>query len=157
MRSDQTIKCVSVPSFYCTAFSLPRLCTRYRISAQLSREKVQMTRVPSIFKYFGDNQHLENFLQKGEVFFNTLSYFLSCEDLSRRDISEDANVYMPSKGLEISITATNQKLKDQRGLISRVKRPDRIFVFCTSLELSENLFRKFCAAGCDLAPNFYPV
>lgn len=55
---------------------------------------------------------------------------------------------MPPNGLEITIAATNQKLRDHRGLISRLKRPDRVFVFCTSLELSETLFKKFGAAGC---------
>lgn len=91
---------------------------------------------------------MDAFLEKGETFFNTLSYFLSCEDLARRDVTEDANVYMPSNGLEITIVATNQKLRDHRCLISRIKRPDRVFVFCTSLELSETLFKKFGAAGC---------
>ena len=102
----------------------------------------------SIFKYFSQEKYLDTFLEKGEVFFNTLSYFLSCEDSERRDVTEDANVYMPSNGLEITISATNQKLRDHRGLISRLKRPDRVFVFCTSLDLSEILFKKFGAAGC---------
>jgi hypothetical protein len=102
----------------------------------------------SVFKYFCDKSHLEKFLHNGEVFFNTLSYFLSCEDLARIDITEDANVYMPSNGLEITISANNQKLKGHRGLISRVRRPDRVFVFCTSLELSKTLFQKFGADGC---------
>lgn len=102
----------------------------------------------SIFKYFSQKPHLDTFLKNGEVFFNTLSYFLSCEDQARRDVTEDANIYMPASGLDITMTATNQKLKDYRGLISRVKRPDRVFVFCASIELSENLFHKFGAVGC---------
>jgi len=107
----------------------------------------------SVFKYFSQKQHLQEFLEDGVVFFNTLSYFLSCEDLARRDVTEDANVYMPADGLDITITTTNQKLKDSRALVSRVKQPDRVFVFCASIELSENLFHKFGAAGCVEIPD----
>lgn len=85
---------------------------------------------------------------KGEVFFNTLSYFLSCEDLARRDANEGTNIYKPPDGLEVTNVTTNQKFKDHRGLISRIKHPERVFVFCTSLELSDNLFKKFSASGC---------
>lgn len=102
----------------------------------------------SVFKYFGQKQHLESFVSKGEVMFNTLSYFLSCEDEARRDYLEDSNIYRPSNGLQITLTKTQQKLTDPRALISKVKNPHRVFVFCTSTENSDYLYQKFSAEGC---------
>ena len=80
--------------------------------------------------------------------FNPLSYFLSCEDESRRDYLEDSNIYKPSDGLQITLTRTQQKLTDHRALISKVKNPNSVFVFCTSTENSDYLYKKFSAVGC---------
>lgn len=80
--------------------------------------------------------------------FNTLSYFLLCEDEARRDYLEDSNIYRPSDGLQITLTKTQQKLIDPRALISKVKNPHRVFVFCTSTENSDYLYQKFSAKGC---------
>lgn len=102
----------------------------------------------SAFKYFSQKPHLDGFLKNGEVFFNTLSYFLSCEDPTRRDEIEDSNIYKPADGLQITLTDSQQQLVDHRGLISKVKNAHRVFVFCTSLELSEELSQKFCSVGC---------
>lgn len=100
------------------------------------------------FKYFGQKSHLDAFLKNGEVFFNTLSYFLSCEDPTRRDETEDSNIYMPLDGLQITLTKSHQQLVDHRGLFSKIKNGHRVFVFCSSLELNEKLFQKFCSFGC---------
>ncbi len=102
----------------------------------------------STFKYFSQESYLDGFLKNGEVFFNTLSYFLSCKDPARRDETEDSNIYKPADGLQITLTERQQQLVDHRGLISKVKNAHRIFVFCTSLELSEELSKKFCSVGC---------
>jgi hypothetical protein len=102
----------------------------------------------SVFKYFGQKQHLESFARKGEVMFNTLLYFLSCEDEARRDYLEDSNIYRPSNGLQITLTKTQQKLTDPRALISKVKNPHRVFIFCSSTENSDYLYKKFSAVGC---------
>ena len=102
----------------------------------------------SIFKYFSQKQHLDSFLKNGEVLFNTLSYFLSCEDPTRMDELEDSNIYKPTDGLQITLTKSQQQLVDHRGLISKVKNPHRVFVFCASLKLSEKLSSKFCSVGC---------
>lgn len=102
----------------------------------------------SVFKYFGNKQHLESFVNKGEVMFNTLSYFLSCEDQVRRDYLEGSNVYRPPEGLQITLTETRQTLLDTRVFISKINKPHRVFVFCTSTENSDYLYKKFSATGC---------
>lgn len=91
---------------------------------------------------------MDSFLKNGEVFFNTLSYFLSCEDPTRRDEIEDSNVFKPVDGLQITLTDSQQQLIDHRGCISKIRNAHRVFVFCTSLELSEKLFQKFGSIGC---------
>ncbi|MFZ4125414.1 MAG: hypothetical protein ACOYJ2_05015 [Rickettsiales bacterium] len=102
----------------------------------------------SVFKYFSQKPNLDNFLKNGEVFFNTLSYFLSCEDPIRRDEIEDSNVFKPVNGLQITLTDSQQQLVDHRGWISKIPNAHRVFVFCTSLELSEKLSQKFGSVGC---------
>lgn len=102
----------------------------------------------SVFKYFKNEDHLKSFVNRGEVMFNTLASFLICEDESRRDYLEDSNIYRPSDGLQIMLTRTQQKLTDSRALISKVKNPNRVFIFCTSTENNAYLYRKFSAVGC---------
>ncbi|MES2802461.1 MAG: hypothetical protein V4654_08225 [Bdellovibrionota bacterium] len=102
-----------------------------------------------LYRYFGQKNYLESFIEQGEIFFNSLSYFLSCEDESRRDTTEDACIYIPEKGLIThnkttgkSFTLTNQKF------ISQVNRANHIFVFCTSTTFDDQLSKKFQAPGC---------
>ena len=62
-----------------------------------------MTSSPSlIYKYFNNTNFRDRFVNLGEVYFNSLSYFLSCEDASRRDNTENANLYKPADGLQIT-------------------------------------------------------
>lgn len=100
-----------------------------------------------IYKYFHNLDFQKIFLERGEVYFNSLSYFLSCEDKNRRDAVEDSSLYRPAEGLEIT-KAFSQTFLDPRTLISKVKRPERVFVFCTSTELNDNLYKKFHANAC---------
>ena len=102
----------------------------------------------SLFKYFGDKKWMKSFLEDGEVYFNSLSYFISCEDKSRKDINEDACIIKPDEGLEITNLRTQQTLIFDGQLNSKVKAPDRIYVFCTSTEFNEKLYQKFNAQGC---------
>ena len=101
-----------------------------------------------IFKYFSKHEYAENFISKGEVYFNSLSYFLSCEEVSKRDPYEDANIYKPANGLQITNINSHEKSIDPRSLISKLKGPHRIFVFCTSMLLNEHLWKKFNSVSC---------
>lgn len=82
------------------------------------------------------------------MYFNSLSYFLNCEENSRRDETENVNIYRPSGGLVINNLATGETFTVQAQLNSQVDGADRIFIFCVSAEYSTHLQSKFCAYGC---------
>jgi hypothetical protein len=82
------------------------------------------------------------------VYCNSLSYFLDCEDMTRRDPLEDSSVYEPLGGLQITHVATGANFCDPRSLVSHVVRPHRIYVFCLSTVFNEHLWRKFNAKLC---------
>lgn len=107
-----------------------------------------MSKPKKIFKYFSNETHLRNFFTKGEVMFNTLAYFQSCEEDSRKDKTEGANIFYPREGLQITECSTGKKLSIPSALISNVKKPHQVYVFCTSMEHSEDLYKKFGSAGC---------
>lgn len=100
-----------------------------------------------LYKYFQNADFQQEFLEEGVVYFNSLSYFLSCEDISRRDDKEDLSLYRPHAGLEIN-TDFGVSFRDPRFFVSRIKKPDSVFVFCTSKACNPDLFKKFNAAGC---------
>jgi hypothetical protein len=104
--------------------------------------------VSRIYKYFGNKEHLKKFLERGEIYFNSLSFFLSCEDNSRRDETEDTYIYAPKNGLRVNNLTTSSEHTLIGQLNSKVKEPNRIFVFCASGDLSKHLYKKFCAQGC---------
>lgn len=101
-----------------------------------------------IYKYFDKEDHLQNFIDNGEVMFNQLSYFLYCEDKARRDGAEDSNIFRPENGLEITNLTTRVQFIDKSAFISQIKNPHRVFVFCTSTEYSDYLYKKFNSVGC---------
>ena len=116
---------------------------------QVWRMGSKMKNIPSsIYKYFNNVGFRDRFINAGEVYFNSLSYFLSCEDKSRRDNTENANLYKPANGLQITKLHSQQTFTDARTLISTIKNPNRVFVYCTSNELSEVLFKRFSATTC---------
>ena len=88
-----------------------------------------------LFKYFSKHEYAENFISKGEVYFNSLSYFLSCEEVSKRDLYEDVNVYKPVNGLQVTNVNSHEKFVDPRTLISRLNKPIE-FCICTSTVLN---------------------
>ncbi len=96
-----------------------------------------------LYKYFGCDEHMRAFL-KGQVYFNSLSYFITTEDESRRDEGENMNVYEPDGGLKIT-KITGEKIVLPASLISRVRDPQNYFVFCTSKEKSRKLRDNFNA------------
>lgn len=90
---------------------------------------------------------MRSFIDKGEVMFNPLSYFLSCEDKSRRDEFEGANWYMPPDGLVLTNVETKQNIIFNGGFASQIDS-NRVFIFCASIEFSELLYKKFGSIGC---------
>lgn len=102
----------------------------------------------SLYRYFSDINHMQKFIERGEVYCNSLSFFLSCEEKSRRDETEDACVYRPLSGLEVFNQTTQTKPILSMQFNSKVKEPNRIFIFCMSGVLSETLYKKFKAQAC---------
>jgi hypothetical protein len=100
------------------------------------------------YKYFSLADFAASFLKEGKVYFNTLAYFINCEEAQLRDETEDALVYRPKGGLEINNLTTGRSLKLNAGLISKVRHPGRIYVFCTSLIKSKALVQRFNAPYC---------
>lgn len=101
-----------------------------------------------IFKYFGQKEHQDSFLGEGEVYFKSLSYFINCEDPSRKDVTEGANQYRPYAGLKVFTRDTEVTLGSGISFNSAIKRPDRFFIFCASRNFSESLIKKFGAYSC---------
>lgn len=101
-----------------------------------------------LYKYFGHKNHLENFIEHGEVYLNSVSYFLNCEENSRRDETENLNVYRPINGLIVNSSITGQTFTVPLQLNSQIYGTDRIFVFCMSSQYSAQLNHKFRAYGC---------
>ncbi len=103
----------------------------------------------TLYKYFGQKAHLEAFLEHGEVYLNSLSYFLNCEDDSRRDETEDACIYRPAPGLTVNNLTTGETfILPATQLHSRIEGSDQTFLFCASTEYSSHLNKKFGAYGC---------
>ena len=104
---------------------------------------------PSIYKYFEERSHMEEFLQDGLVYFNSLSYFLSCEDPSRKDSEEDTYVYRPNVGLRVhNLTTKKEFILFDMQINSKVTNPHQIFIFCASIKLNKVLYEKFKSKGC---------
>lgn len=82
-------------------------------------------------------------MNQGEVYFNSLAYFLSCEDDTRRDLNEGTSVFQPSRGLEINNLTRGTKFNLKAPMISSVRNLNRVFVYCLSLSKSPILFDRF--------------
>jgi len=90
---------------------------------------------------------LDNFFYKGQVWCNSLSYFLSCEDKTRRDKFEGINFFKPADGLVLTNVRTQEIQIIPAGLLSTIN-PSQVFVFCASTEFNDYLYNKFHAKGC---------
>ena len=99
----------------------------------------------SLYKYI-PRQHADPFVQRGEVLFRSLLYFLASED-ARADELEGTHEYAPVGGLEITNhTQGWKRTTPGSSFRSSVKNPDKLFVFCTSQAFERDLAVKF---GCD--------
>ena len=98
-----------------------------------------------LYKYI-PHQHAGPFVQRGEVLFRSLLYFLASED-ARADELEGTHEYAPVSGLEITDhTQGWKRTVPGSSFRSSVKDPDKLFVFCTSQAFERDLAVKF---GCD--------
>ncbi len=100
----------------------------------------------SLYKYL-PNKYVNDFVHKGAVLFRSLSYFRDYEDAQRGDEFEGTKIYRPQKGLEITLTATQEKIVLPHSFESTANADD-IFVFCLSTTLSTELASQFRADTC---------
>ena len=101
----------------------------------------------SLFKYL-PAKYVEAFVRDGAVLFRSLSYFRDYEDAQvRGDEFEGTRLHRPQNGLEISLTATQQKVVLPHFFESSANEDD-IFVFCLSTVLSADLAAQFQASAC---------
>jgi hypothetical protein len=104
--------------------------------------------MPSLYKYLPE-EHVDDFVHKGVVLFRSLSYFRDYEDAQiRGDEFEGTKLYRPQNGLEVTITATQQKVVLHNYSFESAANEDEIFVFCLSTVLSADLATQFKASAC---------
>jgi hypothetical protein len=119
-----------------------------RTTARRGQRSSQNHSVPvTLYKYL-THQYAEAFVQRGEVLFRSILYFLACED-ARRDELEGTHQYARVGGIEV----TNHTLGFTRvppgfSMRSTVKHPDQVFVFCASHALKPELAEKFSSDAC---------
>lgn len=103
--------------------------------------------MPSLYKYLPE-KYVGDFVHKGAVLFRSLSYFRDYEDAQvRGDEFEGTKLYSPQQGLEVTLTATQEKIVLPHSFESTANEGD-IFVFCLSTVLSAELATQFQASTC---------
>jgi len=103
--------------------------------------------VSSLYKYL-PAKYVKDFLRQGAVLFRSLSYFRDYEDSQvRGDEFEGTRIHRPHNGLEITLTATHERLVLPHAFESTANEDD-IFVFCLSTVLSAELAAQFQAEVC---------
>jgi hypothetical protein len=102
----------------------------------------------SLFKYM-QHQYVEQFIDRGEVRFCSLSYYKDAEDEEvRGDRFEGARRFAPVGGLDITRNGQHIGQMANTSYLPELPNPDQIFVFCVSTILSEELAKRFQADTC---------
>lgn len=136
---------------------------RVRRHVQILSARTRATRLPrdsrpynhfvslTLYKYL-PQRYAEPFVDRGEVLFRSLLYFLACED-ARADKLEGTRQYAPVGGLEVTNhTQGWNRTVPGSAFRSSVKNPEKLFVFCTSLALRRELADTFdCDAAVEIA------
>lgn len=100
-----------------------------------------------LFKYL-PSKYLDPLVGRGELLCRSLSYFRNYEELQvRGDRHEGKRLFNPSAGLEITKTETSEKLLLPWAFEASVKDRE-IYVFCLSLQRSNELASEFKADAC---------
>lgn len=103
--------------------------------------------MPRLYKYL-PAKYVDAFVRDGAILFRSLSYFRDYEDAQvRGDEFEGTRLHRPQNGLEITLTATQEKIVLPHSFESTASEDD-IFVFCLSTVLSTDLAAQFQASAC---------
>ena len=98
-----------------------------------------------LFKYL-PLMFAESFLERGEVLFRTLSYFRGVEHAARGDEAEGVHIDAPDNDVTLE-TNTGIKVAGRFRYLRSVNQ-ERIFAFCCSTRLDDELFAAFDADAC---------
>lgn len=103
----------------------------------------------SLFKYFGNEAYARAFIDTGEIYLRPLAYFRAFEDEQVRGDPDDGKLlHAPETGLVLT-KANGEVVEMPPGWRFRASvRENDIFVYCLSLDLSEDLAARFESSFC---------
>lgn len=99
-----------------------------------------------LFKYL-PSRFVEQVLRRGNLLFRNLSYFRRIEEDSRGDLLEGLHMDYPDNPIKIETIDGRVKWEGKAAFLNRVK-PDKLYVFCLSQELSPALYDEFGVDAC---------
>ena len=102
-----------------------------------------------LFRYFSEEAHARAFIDKGEIYSRPLAYFRAYEDgLVRGDPNDGMLLHAPGTGLVLT-KENGEAIEMPPGWRFRASAMENdIFVYCLSLERSEELAEKFESPFC---------
>lgn len=99
-----------------------------------------------LYKYL-PARYVDDFVRRGQVLFRNLSYFRRYEtDPSRGDLFEGRHIDRPGGGVKIT-TASGRIIEGDFAFINSIPT-DRVFVFCMSARLDDDLYEAFETDAC---------
>jgi hypothetical protein len=103
-----------------------------------------------LFKYFSALEYAQSFMN-GEIYHQTLGYYRDYEDATAKrvigDEFESTRIFRPKWGVVLNNKMTGRPHLVDGGFESSI-RAGEIFVFCFSLDFTEELKQKFKAVTC---------
>ena len=96
-----------------------------------------------LYKYLPYNR-VNQFIKEGALLFRNLTYFRQKEDRGRGDKAEGIHVDNPDNLVTIRILNKGRTLTDDCSFLNSIEQ-DKVFVFCMSAILKQNLFDDFGA------------
>jgi hypothetical protein len=94
---------------------------------------------PTLFKFLPSN--FVTSLLDGTILFRNLVYFKKLEGDARSDIFEGRHVDAPDHDVQIDNLTTGKKLRGPFTFHNAIEHPERIFCFCTSLHVTDEMTR----------------
>lgn len=99
-----------------------------------------------LFKYL-PRRFADVFVRRGLLLLRNLAYFRRIEEKGRADLLEGLHADYPDHDVEIRSVDGRAYSKGRMAFLRSINQ-DRLFVFCVSEVLDDNLFREFSADAC---------
>jgi hypothetical protein len=104
-----------------------------------------------LYKYL-PYKYVKQIIQEGALLFRNLTYFRQYEDRIRGDQAEGIHIDNPDNHVTINILNKGITLIDDCSFLNSIEQ-DKVFVFCMSTILKQNLFDEFGADSCIVIEN----